>query len=212
MDDNRQKLIKTLRDLEYRIQVTPENDPERAAAIRLRDRLLEKHGLTLADIEEHRETYEMDRLVFIDAIIVCQFYMHEYDFKLTDRNEPHRLSVYKNTATISKKNHRVTIDLTADEHAHTWKRMTALLDLWQKQRKAFDKQMAQETERRRNAFKFEFCNKADILVKSSDDKTDHMAPGFGLKEQMEAAAYWCDIVMPNNYVEAERKAIEGPRG
>lgn len=100
MDDNRQKLIKTLRDLEYRIQVTPENVPERAAAIRLRDRLLEKHGLTLAD----------------------------------------------------------------------------------------------------------------ILVKSSDDKTDHMAPGFGLKEQMEAAAYLSDIVMPNNYVEAERKAIEGPRG
>lgn len=28
----------------------------------------------------------------------------------------------------------------------------------------------------------------------------------------EAAAHWSDIVMPNNYVEAERKAIEGPRG
>ena len=43
-------------------------------------------------------------------------------------------------------------------------------------------------------------------------KSDRKAPGFGLKEYMEVAAHWSDIVMPNNYVEAERKAIEGPRG
>lgn len=37
---DREDIIKTLRNLEYRIQVSRKDDPERENAIRVRDRLL----------------------------------------------------------------------------------------------------------------------------------------------------------------------------
>lgn len=39
--------LKVLRDLQYRIKVSDESDPERANAIRVRDRLLAKYGVSL---------------------------------------------------------------------------------------------------------------------------------------------------------------------
>lgn len=44
--------LKVLRDLQYRIKVSDESDPERANAIRVRDRLLAKYGVSLEDIAD----------------------------------------------------------------------------------------------------------------------------------------------------------------
>lgn len=44
---NRDQAIKTLKDLQYRIQVSSRGDPELSNAIRLRDRLCQRFNISI---------------------------------------------------------------------------------------------------------------------------------------------------------------------
>lgn len=73
--------IKTLRDLQYRIDSTPENDPERGNAVRVRDRLLAKFNLTLDDIRIARQPQAIENITRAEAGMLCQFLQKQFGWE-----------------------------------------------------------------------------------------------------------------------------------
>ena len=89
---------KVLADLQYRIQSTREDDSERENAIRLRDRLLAKNGLTLEDIVEVRKTREFEHLSQKESFLVDQYF--RFTLKIDCDVAPWNLGSYKYRSRI----------------------------------------------------------------------------------------------------------------
>ena len=65
---------KIIMDLNYRIESAKDDDPEKENAIRLRDRLLAKYGLSLSDLVEVREEREFGSLTDSESSFVGQYF------------------------------------------------------------------------------------------------------------------------------------------
>ena len=204
---DREDIIKTLRNLEYRIQVSRKDDPERENAIRVRDRLLAKYGLRLEDIREARKTYMLERLDVDEAKVGRHFLKKRLNVEAGD-GEPYNFNQYVQKSKTSKYNRSLQIDLTEDEHAKLWPVLRSLVKIYRRERKKLEKRIAEEIERRRAAFDYTFYDKAGILWPSTGESTGE--PGFDLSDAIRAANELDGLVFPDSHIENKPLAIGGP--
>lgn len=111
----RENVVAILRKLQYRIQVSREDDPERENAVRLRDRLLEKYGLHLEDIQEARKVYVLDKLTQ-DAARVAQH--------VIKRNWTSKRDAGSHTITTNMYRHIKRTNITGVSKSHSPKTNT----------------------------------------------------------------------------------------
>ena len=195
---------KILQDLQYRINTTPESDPERENAIRLRDRLLARLGLSLEDIVVIRRRVDFEKLTQDERSMLCQFFRKQFDWEPL-QNEPHQIGLYYIEKTTPY-NRSLSVSLTDEEYEKLYPVAVNLLKIYRRELVALQKKIREETKKRLAAWDYKFYEKAQIL-KPADPDAPAQEPGFGLKEAMEAAAALDDIVFPTKHLNHDIKQL-----
>ena len=196
---------KILQDLQYRINSTPESDPERGNAIRLRDRLLARLGLSLDDIIIVRTRRKFEKLTADERNMLSQFFRKQFDREPL-MSEPHHIGQYYEKGKASPYSSSLELDLTDDEYTHLWPIAQNLLKIYRRELAALQKKIKQETKARLQAYDYKFYEKAGILFPADENSADQ-DPGFGLKEAMEAAAAMADIIFPTSHLTNDPKQL-----
>lgn len=197
---------KILRDLQYRIETSDPSDPERENAVRLRDRLLSKFGMRLDEIAVIRKRYRWDKCTSSDIAIMMNYF--EVTFP-NSREAPYNRTVYTNKRGSTR--YAAEINLTDDEAEKVKPYLGNLLSMWRRQFKAYERQLRKELESKRNAFKYAFLDKADLLVKntSNDEEEDKKPrkPKFSWADVLRAGSELEDLVFPQNHLKQETRQI-----
>ena len=196
---------KILSDLQYRINTAPEGDPERGNAIRVRDRLLARLGMSLDDIVVVHTRRTLEKLTLGERQMICQFLRKQFDREEL-MNGPHAIGIYYQKGKASPYSRSIELDMTDEEYNHLWPIVLNLLKIYRRELSALQKKIKQETQARLEAYDFKFYEKAGILFPANPDAECH-DPGFGLKEAMEAAAALNDIVFPTNHLNCDPKQL-----
>lgn len=196
---------KILQDLQYRISTAPEGDPERENAIRLRDRLLARMGLTLNDLIIVRTRRAFEKLTTDERAMISQFFRKQFDREAL-MSEPHHIGLYYEKGNRSPYSHSLEIDLTDEEYDRLWPVARNLIKIYRRELVALQKKIKQEAKARLEAYEYKFYEKAGILFPANPD-AEQQEPGFGLKEAMEAAAALDDIVFPTNHLKCDPKQL-----
>ena len=184
---------KILMDLQYRIDSTPGSDPERENAIRLRDRLLAKYGMSLKDITEVRTERLFEKLSDDEQKMVCQYFMVRLN-TFMDR-APYSLNSYRRKGRKTKYRNFVQIFLTDDEYRHHYGLVNSLVSIYRRKMRELDAELKKEANSRRKALRYVIYEKADILFPEgwSGKKA---APEWSLHDIMEAARSLGDTIFP----------------
>lgn len=185
---------KIIMDLNYRIESAGENDPERANAIRLRDRLLAKYGLRLEDLVEVRTRREFNKLSQKESAMVGQYFRRKLNIKYGDA--PYNLTPYKYHHRAAKFNCFIIIDLTDDEYRYHEKIVKGLVQIFRRKTRELEKKLKEEAQRRMDAMEYAIYEKAGILFPAGHSGDDGSS-SFGLKEAMMAARDLEDTVFPD---------------
>lgn len=196
---------KILQDLQYRISTAPEGDPERENAIRLRNRLLARMGLTLNDLIIVRTRRAFEKLTTDERAMISQFFRKQFDREAL-MSEPHHIGLYYEKGNRSPYSHSLEIDLTDEEYDRLWPVARNLIKIYRRELVALQKKIKQEAKARLEAYEYKFYEKAGILFPANPD-AEQQEPGFGLKEAMEAAAALDDIVFPTNHLKCDPKQL-----
>lgn len=196
---------KILQDLQYRINTTPESDPERGNAIRLRDRLLARLGLSLDDIIIVRTRRKFEKLTADERNMLAQFFRKQFD-RETFMSEPHHIGLYYEKGKASPYSRSLELDMTDDEYTHLGPIAQNLLKIYRRELAALQKKIKQEAKARLQAYDYKFYEKAGILFPADENSTGR-DPGFGLKEAMEAAAAMADVIFPTSHLTNDPKQL-----
>ena len=196
---------KILQDLQYRINSTQESDPERGNAIRLRDRLLARLGLSLDDIIIVRTRRKFEKLTVDERNMLCQFFRKQFDREPL-MAEHHHIGLYYEKGKASPYSRSLELDLTDDEYTQLWPIAQNLLKIYRRELAALQKKIKQEAKARLQAYDYKFYEKAGILFPADENSTGQ-DPGFGLKEAMEAAAAMADIIFPTSHLTNDPKQL-----
>lgn len=196
------KVIKILRDLQYRIEVSDENDPERANAIRLRDRLLAKYNLTLEEVAGTSKNREFGYYTRKELQIVVQ-YCYERLHLSKDQ-----FDIYSYTANNRRKHYYVETamdDAMYDCHSRI---LRELLSMYRSRKNDYEKKLKKQMKKQLEAWDYMFMQEADLLTKASDEnKGKGKKPSFDWGDAMQAAKDLEGVVFPQNFVEQQQKAI-----
>lgn len=197
---NRDQAIKTLKDLQYRIQVSSRGDPELSNAIRLRDRLCQRFNIPIKDIEANIVTKRIwEGMTREEAQVIVQYAFN----RLKRKNGEFQLYSYRNSS--DKKLWMVEIPMAQDEYEAHNRIIKELVHLHRKRRKTYlDKQRA-ELKMRMEAWDTQFLHNANLL--SDAPEGEHREPPWGLREAMAAANDLEDVIFPDHYVESQKKEI-----
>lgn len=192
-----------LKDLQYRIETSNPNDPERENAVRLRDRLLARFGLSLEEITEKREERWFEKLTWLEQGVVANYLI--VTFPDAEKN-PYCMGWYElKRKTTSENKFSICIRLTDEEFSKAEPYITNLLEMWRREFKVFKKKLAEEMEKRERAFRYAFLDKGNLLrVVSSEEET---TPDFNLADLMRAAKDLENLVFPENHLKHELKQI-----
>lgn len=216
LDPKKKKIIE---NLYYRIQVSKEDDPERANAERLLNRLLNKYGIKLEDLNARiKREFILEskyKQLFLQlAISLFPIHLHKKDI--------YEFSVYNYRAhrawhKYDKK--LIEINLTSDEYKLITERFEAIKGLWDNTQNDFEKQLEKELAQRRRAFEVQFYQKANLMSPLAEDvdeeedgkQSDIPIPegsDYNLADAMRAAAFLDDYVFPQNMIKEEHKLLE----
>jgi hypothetical protein len=194
-----------LRHLQYRINVTPDSDPEKENAIRLRDRLLAKYGMRLEDLIEQRKHRIFGPLVKSDAKLVFQYFRRRLD--AVAQEPPYNIDCFllniKKTAR-----HTIELDLTDTEYSFHYPIVSNLLEMYRKVQKDFEKKIKAENTRRRKALNYEFFEKADLLQPYDPTKPPRKRK-WNLADAMAAARELEGLIFPEQQIQQDRLRIAG---
>lgn len=185
---------KILMDLQYRIDSTPESDPERENAIRLRDRLLAKHGMSLKDITEVRTERRFEKLDDDEQQMVCQYFMVHLN-TFIDR-APYSLNAYRRKSCKTKYRNFVQIFLTDDEYRHHYGPVNSLVSIYRRKMRELDAELKKEAASKRKALEYAIYEKADILLPEGWNGKKAEAPEWSLHDAMDAARSLEDTIFP----------------
>lgn len=200
---------KILMDLQYRIDSTPESDPERENAIRLRDRLLAKHGMALKDIVEVRTERRFEKLSDDEQKMVCQYFMIRLN-TFIDR-APYSLNSYKRKGSKTKYRNFVQVFLTDDEYRHHYGLVNSLVSIYRRKMRDLDAELKKEAKAKRKALEYIIYERADILFPEGWNGKEAAAPEWSLRDAMEAARSLEDTIFPKMQLRQDplRLAKEG---
>lgn len=197
---------KVLKDLQYRIETSKPNDPERENAIRLRDRLLTRFGLNLEEIAEKRVSRWFQKLTRLEQGIVANYLVVTFP---DAEKSPYELGWYElKRKTTSEKKFSICIKLTDDEFSKAEPFVKNLLKMFRREFKTFTEKLDEQRKQAERGFRYAFLDKANLLRQSSGEDTDNSEPGFNWSDVMRAAKDLEDLVFPQNHLKQETKQIE----
>ena len=198
---------KVLKDLQYRIEKSAPDDPERGNAIRLRDRLLARFGLQLTDITDVRTRREFGDYTLNEAVIVFQYFCKRLGIK-DNGVAPYMLESYRRgTGNKQCRNRSIEIDLTDDEYNHHKPIVNNLVEMFAECMRKVERDLRKEAERRREATRYSFCDKANLL-NDPDPNQPARQPSWGLSEAMKAARDLEGLVFPDSHLGQEMKRLQ----
>lgn len=211
LDPEKKRIIESLN---YRIQVSSDDDPEKENAKRLLDRLLKKYGITLDAINARQKREFIIEAKYKQIAIqlaVCLFPLHLhkkdiYEFTMYNYRKPRAWHKYDQKL--------IEMNLTSDEYKLYEERLQATIKFYDSLKDKFNKDLEDEIERRKKAFDHAFFEKANLLrskIDEEDEDTNHFFqpdPGFGLREAMKAAEFLDDYVFPDHMIKKEAKLLE----
>lgn len=199
---------KILKDLNYRIEIAEENDPERENAIRLRDRLLQRFGLQLSDICDVRTRRAFGKYNFNETIIAFQYFRKRLGIAKSG-TAPFMLEsyIYGNAAKTNR-NRTIEIDLTDEEYAQHKPIVENFVKMFAGCMKKLEADLKAEANRRREATRYAFCEKANLLNDPSPED-EPKKPSWGLSDAMKAARDLDGLVFPESHLGQELKMLPG---
>lgn len=196
---------KILMNLQYRIDAAPESDPERENAIRLRDRLLAKHGMALKDIVEVRKERRFEKLSDGEQKMVCQYFMVRLNTFID--KAPYSLNSYQRKGRKTKYRNLVQIFLTDDEYRHHYGLVNSLVSIYRRKMRELDAELKKEARSKHKALEYIIYERADILFPEgwSGKKA---APEWSLHDVMEAARSLEDTIFPKMQLRQDPLRLE----
>lgn len=201
MDAN---VLKTLKDLQYRIDVSDPKDPERENAIRLCDKLCMKYGIDPSSLSASAIEERYYRCQTRDEAQVVVQYAFE---KLHREKGEFGLSVYKQSR-YGKKLFELHIPMSEDEYKAHDPIIVELLLMYRRRHKAYEAELRRTMARQIKAWECQFLESAKLL--SQPDPTDEAKaakPKWGLAEAMAAAKDLDGAIFPENYLSQQQKAL-----
>lgn len=197
---------KVLKDLQYRIETSKPNDLERENAIRLRDRLLARFGLTLEEIAEKRVSRWFQKLTWLEQGIVANYFVVTFP---DAEKSPYELGWYElKRKTTSEKKFSICIKLTDDEFSKAEPFVKNLLKMFRREFKTFTEKLDEQRKQAERGFRYAFLDKANLLRQVSGEESQNANPGFNWSDVMRAAKDLEDLVFPQNNLKQETKQIE----
>ena len=192
-------VIAILKNLQYRIDISPASDPERDAAIRLRDRLLDKYGISLDTITRKVGRFQFGRYTKNEAQLVIQYMAYRVHLRDED------FDLY---TTRPKKGKCYYIEATMDVDTYNahHKILDELLTMYKGKYGQFKKKLEQDIVRQLDAWSYMFFKEAGLLGKPSEDKESKM-PSWGLAEAIKAARDLEGTIFPQNFVEQKQREL-----
>lgn len=195
------KVIKILRDLQYRIEVSDESDPERANAIRLRDRLIARYGITLDEVTGTSKMREFGYYTRKELQVVVQYFYE----RLHLTKDQFDIYSYKGSRNKYYYVETVMDDAMYDCHSRI---LRELMIMYRSRKDAYEKKLKQQLKKQMEAWSYMFLQEADLLSKPSDEnKGKTRKPSFDWGDAMQAAKDLEGVVFPQNFVEQKQKAI-----
>lgn len=192
--------LKILKDLQYRIEVSNSNDPEYAAAVRLRDRLCAKYNITLDTISHSTvKVREFRCRTREEAQVIIQYAFVKLLRKKGEFN------LYSLRGKHSKKIFSVEIPMDDDEYNLHYRIIYETLELYRKRRAGYLEYLKNELSLKMKAWDTQFLGKGGLLCEGEGGEE----PPWGLSEAMAAAHDLDGIVFPENYIPGAKKAELG---
>lgn len=197
---------KVLKDLQYRIETSNPNDPERENAVRLRDHLLARFGLTLEEIAEKRVSRWFQKLTWLEQGIVANYFVVTFP---DAKKSPYEMGWYElKRKTTSEKKFSICIKLTDDEFSKAEPFVKNLLKMFRREFKSFTEKLDEQRKQAERGFRYAFLDKANLLIQVSDEESKNSNTGFNWSDVMRAAKDLEDLVFPQNHLKQETKQIE----
>lgn len=193
--------LKVLRDLQYRIKVSDESDPERANAIRVRDRLLTKYGVSLEDIADVPKKYKFGYYTKDEVGLIVQ-YMKE---RLHLKNEEFDLYAYR-----PKRGQCYWVETWMDEASYSCNSriIDELIYMYRHRRRAYERKLKAQLKKQMEAWRYVFLQEADLLSEpTEEDLKKKRKPSWDLSDALKAAMDLDNIIFPQNFVEQKQKEL-----
>lgn len=198
MNDNIKKILK---DLAYRIKVTPKDDPEYNNALRLYERLKEKYHVTDEELLDKKLREFTDNLKFLQIFI--QLFAVLLHGRI-DGNDSFCIKWYSFKDKRKKNLFDVELFLSDDEYKLINERFNALKALYKRELDKLEdrqknelKELEASHEREIKAFRYAFLDKANLLSPANGTRKE--SP-FSLSDLIKAAKGLDDVVFPQNMI------------
>ena len=200
MNDNIKKILK---DLAYRIKVTPKDDPEYNNAIRIYEKLKAKYHVTDEELLDKKLREFTDNRKFVQILIqLFVVVLHgridgkdSFNFKSFSFRDKRKKSLFN-----------FEIYLNDDEYKLIKERFEALKALYERELCKLEERQKKELkelevahDRELKAFRYAFLDKSKLLSPPDGEKTNNEPP-FTLSDIIKAAKGLDDVVFPQNMI------------
>ena len=200
MNDNIKKILK---DLAYRIKVTPKDDPEYDNALRLYERLKEKYHVTDEELLDKKLREFTDNEKFKQILI--QLFVVVLHGRL-DGKDSFNFKTFSFRDKRKKSLFDFEIYLNDDEYKLIKERFEALKALYKRELCKLEERQKKELkeleaahDRELKAFRYAFLDKANLLSPPDGEKTNNEPP-FTLSDIIKAAKGLDDVIFPQNMI------------
>lgn len=197
-----EQVLKVLRDLQYRIDVSDPNDPEYMNAIRLRDRLCLKYGIDVASLKAKRiATHAFEVNTREEAQVIVQYAYQKLKRKSNEFNLfSHRPTRY------AKKRFVAEIPMSDEEYEVHGRIIRELVTMFRRRRQEYLTKLHKELAKSLKAWDYQFLKAGDLLAKAEPGQKSKEPP-WGLREAMAAADNLDGAIFPESYIAQQQKAI-----
>lgn len=200
MNDNIKKILK---DLAYRIKVTPKDDPEYNNAIRIYEKLKAKYHVTDEELLDKKLREFTDNKKFVQILI--QLFVVVLHGRI-DGKDSFNFKSFSFRDVRKKSLFNFEIYLNDDEYKLIKERFEALKALYQRELCKLEERQKNELkeleaahDRELKAFRYAFLDKAKLLSPPDGEKTNNEPP-FTLSDIIKAAKGLDDVVFPQNMI------------
>ena len=197
-----EQVLKVLKDLQYRIDVSNTADPEYDNAVRLRDRLLVKYNIDLATLTAKQiKTREFEAVTREEAQVIVQYAYQKLKRKQNEFNLfSHRPTRY------AKKRFVVEIPMSDEEFEAHGRIIRELIVMYRRRRAEYERRLRQDMKRSLQAWEYQFLKAGDLLGKAEPGQKPKEPP-WGLHEAMAAAGDLDGAIFPESYLAQQQKVI-----
>ena len=167
---------------------------------------MRRYGLKLEDIADVRKRRTFGKYNFYEAITAYQYFLKRLGIAKSG-TAPYMLESYiYGSKAKANRNHTIELDLTDEEYARHAPIVKNIVEMFAGCMKKLEDDIKAEANRRREATRYAFYEKADLLNDPGPEDAPQK-PSWGLAEAMKAARDLDGLVFPENHLGHEFKML-----